>query len=80
MLFKLLIFIIGAVFIYRLFGGKVPYLDKEKNPKEQKKEHEFGKIEATSECATCGTYMTEDDALIYQKKAYCSTKCLEKAK
>ncbi len=80
MLLRLILLAIIGIVIYRLFGGKVPFLDKEKNPKEQKKEHEFGQIEATSECASCGTYMTEDDALIYQKKAYCSTKCLEKAK
>jgi len=75
---KVLILIIGAVALYRVFGGKVPFLDKEEKPKEEG--HEFGKIETTSACATCGTYMTEDDALIYQKKAYCSSECLEKSK
>jgi hypothetical protein len=74
---KLIIFIVGAVAVYRLFGGKVPFLDKENNVKKEA-EHEFEKIEATSECASCGTYMTEDDALIYQKKAYCSSECLKK--
>jgi len=78
MLFKLLILAIAGVALYRLFGGKVPFLDKDK--KESKEEHDFGKIEATSSCAVCGTYVTEEDALIYQKKTYCSTECLEKAK
>jgi hypothetical protein len=76
---KLIIFIVGAVAVYRLFGGKVPFLDKESKPKKES-EHEFEKIEATSECAACGTYMTEDDALIYQKKAYCSSECLNQVK
>jgi hypothetical protein len=76
-LLKLIIFAIVAVIIYRFTGGKVPYMDKKK-PSDEK--HEFGKIETTSECATCSTYMTEEDAIIYQKKAYCSNKCLEKAK
>jgi hypothetical protein len=75
---KVLIFVIAAVAIYRMFGGKVPFLDRESKPKEE--EHDFGEIEATSECAACGTYMTEDDALIYQKKSYCSNDCLEKIK
>ncbi len=66
------------LFLYRLFGGKVPFIDKPTPPKEG--EHDFGQIEATSECATCGMYMTEDDALIYQRKFYCSNDCLEKVK
>jgi len=76
---KLLIFVVGAVAVYRMFGGKVPILDKNDNPKKEE-DHEFGKIDVTSECASCGTYMTEEDALIYQKKAYCSSLCLEKSK
>jgi len=75
---KLVIFSVAAVAIYRFFGGKVPFLDKAEEPKEEG--HDFGKIEATSECAACGTYMTENDALIYQKKAYCSSECLAKVK
>jgi hypothetical protein len=69
---------IVLLLLYRLFGGKIPFIDK-KNKKEDT-EHEFGQIEATSSCATCGTYMTEEDAIIYQKKAYCSYECLNKAK
>ena len=77
MLLKLIIFAVVAVIIYRFVGGKVPYIDKKK-PSDEK--HEFGQIETTSECATCSTYMTEEDAIIYQKKAYCSNECLERAK
>jgi len=78
MILKLLIFaIIGAV-IYRFLGGKLPIIDKP--IKRKKGEHEFGEIETTSECANCGTYMTEDDAIIYHKKAYCSNECLKAVK
>jgi hypothetical protein len=83
MLLRVIIFVVGAVALYRIFGGKVPFLDKdygETKPNLKEEEHDFGKIEATSSCATCGVYMTEDDALIFKKKAYCSTECLEKAK
>ena len=78
MLLKLLIFAVVAAVIYRFVGGKLPFIDKK--PSSDKNEHEFGKIEATSECANCGVYMTEDDAIIYQKKAYCSDKCLKAIK
>jgi hypothetical protein len=81
MLLKLLIFAIVAGVVYRFLGGKIPLIDKNENPKKRKKgEHEFGQIEATSECAKCGTYMTEEDAIIYQKKAYCSDECLRAVK
>ena len=75
---KIIFLVIAGVFVYRLFGGKVPFLDKPKESNEN--EHGFGEIEATSACATCGTYITEVDALIYQKKSYCSADCLEKGK
>ena len=79
---RLLILLIAGVALYRFFGGKVPFLDKEFSDKNKKKEDEsdFGKIEATSSCAICGTYVTEEDALIHKKITYCSTECLEKAK
>jgi hypothetical protein len=78
MLFKLIIFTIVAVFIYRLFGGRIPLIDRKRASKKEE-EHDFGKMQVTSECAECGTYMTEDDAIIYHKKAYCSNECLQKA-
>ena len=77
MLLKLIIFAIVAATIYRFVGGRIPLIDKKKSSDEK---HDFGKIEATSSCAMCGTYMTEDDAIIYHRKAYCSSECLEKSK
>jgi len=79
MILKVIFLVIAGLFLFRLFGGKVPFIDKSEAPKKDE-EHDFDKIEATSACATCGTYITEDDALIYQKKSYCSTECLEKSK
>ena len=76
MLLKLIIFAVVAAVIYRFVGGKLPFIDKS----DKKEEHDFGKIETTSECANCGVYMTEVDAIIYQRKAYCSQECLQKAK
>ena len=82
MILKLIIFAIIAGFVYRFLGGKIPLIDREDRPKKKKSkdEHDFGAIETTSECAKCGTYMTEEDAIIYQKKAYCSQECLQAIK
>ncbi|KIM08373.1 MAG: hypothetical protein KU29_04650 [Sulfurovum sp. FS06-10] len=77
MILKLIVFVLIAGLIYRWFGGKIPFIDTEKKPKE---EHEFGSLEATSKCANCGVYMTEEDALIYHRKAYCSNECVEASK
>jgi len=77
MILKLIIFAIIATIIYRFLGGKIPLIDRKKRTDEK---HEFGHIETTSECAYCNTYMTEEDAIIYRKKAYCSNECLEKSK
>jgi len=79
MILKVIFLVIAGLFLFRLFGGKLPFIDKAEAPKKEE-EHDFDKIEATSACATCGTYITEDDALIYQKKSYCSNECLEKSK
>ena len=79
MWFKLLILAIAGVALYRFFGGQVPFLDNDKKEKKEE-ESDFGKIEATSACSVCGTYVTEEDALIHKKITYCSTECLEKAK
>ena len=78
MLLKLIIFAIVAGILYRFLGGRLPFIDRKKSQK--KEEHEFGVIEATSECSYCSTYITEDDAIIHQKKTYCSNECLKKAK
>ena len=78
MLLKFIIFAIVAGIVYRFIGGKLPFIDRGKSKK--KDEHEFGEIEATSACSYCSIYITEDDAIIHQKKTYCSNECLEKAK
>ena len=75
---KLIIFAVVIGVVYRLFGGKIPFIDKKDNSEIEK---DFGgHIQGTSECSTCGVYMTEDDALIYHRKAYCSNDCVEKSK
>jgi hypothetical protein len=73
MIFKVIIFITIALIIYRLLGGKVPIPNNLK--KEQ--DNDFTKISPTVRCANCGTYITEDDAITYQKKSYCSDECLK---
>ncbi|CAA6823334.1 MAG: Unknown protein [uncultured Sulfurovum sp.] len=76
---KIIFVVIVLFLLYRLVGGKIPFFNKTEKKKGDE-EHEFGQIETTSECAACGTYVTEEDALIYQKKAYCSSECINKIK
>lgn len=76
MILRLIIIAIIGVVIYRFFGGKIPIIDKKPS---KDIDDDFTKIAPTSRCANCGTYMTEDDAIIYQKKSYCSKECLDKA-
>ncbi|MCK4442161.1 MAG: hypothetical protein KAU90_09130 [Sulfurovaceae bacterium] len=80
MILRLIIFAIVGVIIYRFLGGRVPFIDRNKSSaKENSSDDDFTKVAPTSQCAMCGTYMTEDDAIIYQKKSYCSKECLDKA-
>ncbi len=70
MWFKLIVFGVVAVAIYRAFGGKVPILDSDS----KKKDEPEG--DTLVECVTCGTYVTVKDAIIVSKKHYCSKECL----
>ena len=76
---KLIIFIVAIGAIYRFFGGKIPFIDREEKSSNLDKDF-GGKIQGTSKCASCGVYITEADALIYHRKAYCSNNCVEKSK
>jgi hypothetical protein len=72
--------ILGLLIYYKFFGGKES-LDAILNKDEPKEDSSSnGQIEGTSQCASCGVYMTEDDALIYHRKAYCSNECVEASK
>jgi len=81
MILKLIIFIVAIGAIYRFFGGKIPFIDKADKPADEV-ENDFGTVhlEGTSKCISCGIYMTEEDALIYHRKAYCSNECVEASK
>ena len=76
--------ILGLLIYYKFFGGKErveSFINKDKKSDSDEVEKDFGvQIEGTSKCASCGVYMTEDDALIYHRKAYCSNECVEQSK
>ncbi len=78
MIFKLILFMVIGVVLYRFLGGKIPIIDRDRK-QVVKEDDDFTKVSPTTECANCGTYMTEDDVIIYHKKSYCSNECLEKA-
>jgi uncharacterized protein len=78
MVLKIILFAIAGILLYRVLGGKIPIIDRERREKRDSSD-DFTKVAPTAQCAICGTYMTEDDAIIYHKKSYCSNECLEKA-
>lgn len=67
MLFKFIIFAIFASLIYLFFTGRIGSKNKKKNEK----------IDATNmiECAKCGAYVAEKDALHANGNSYCSKAC-----
>lgn len=66
---KLLIFLAIIVAIYFLFFRKKSV----KNDAQNSDEISFEMVE----CATCGTYISKDEAIKKGNKYFCSTKCLE---
>jgi hypothetical protein len=70
MLFKLIVFAVIGVAIYRAFGGKVPILDTKKKPKDTLTD------DTLIACDTCGTYVTIKESITIGKKHYCSKECI----
>ena len=67
---KLLIFLGAIIAIYFLFFRKKSI----KNDAQNSEEISFEMVE----CATCGTFISKDEAIKKGKKYFCSTKCLGK--
>ena len=70
MIFKLLIFAIVGVLVYKFLGGKLPRIKK--NSSEKKIEDD-----TLVECETCGTYVTHKESIVVSHKSYCSQECLK---
>ncbi len=68
MIFKLLIFAIIGVMIYKFFGGKLPKVGK--TPHEKKLDDD-----TLVECKTCNTYVTVKESIIVSGEYYCSKEC-----
>ena len=68
MIFKLLLFAIIGVLIYRFFGGELPSIGKSKEAKKLDED-------TLVECETCSTYVTVKESIIVQGRYYCSTQC-----
>jgi len=67
MILKLIIFAIVAIYIYKLFGGKLPSF------KDIQKGVQKDNIEADTlvECSKCGTYITYKEATIIKGQYFC---------
>ena len=64
MILKLIIFAVAGYFIYKILGGKLPSIGKNK---EQKKLDE----DTLVECEKCSTYVTVKESIIINGKYYC---------
>ena len=67
MILKLIIFAVIAIYIYKLFGGKLPSFKD--ITKSTSKDH----IDADTlvECSKCGTYITYKEVKIIKGQYYC---------
>jgi uncharacterized protein len=73
---KLLLLIAVVAAVYLLFFKSKPL--KKSSPKEEKPAKGKGTGDEMVACATCGTYVALDDAIISNGKYYCSPECLQK--
>jgi len=67
MILKLIIFVIIALYLYKLFGGKLPSM-KDLSKKSKKDDIE---VDTLVECSKCGTYITYKEAKIIKGKYFC---------
>jgi hypothetical protein len=81
MLIKLILFVVVAFVVYKVFGGKFPQIGDNIKQKVAKKE-ETKKAEENTlvECRQCGTFVTRKEALEYKDWSYCSKECVNTAK
>jgi len=64
MILKLIVFAVAGYFIYKILGGKLPSITKNR---EQKKLDE----DTLVECEKCSTYVTVKESVIIAGKYYC---------
>jgi len=76
MILKLIIFALIGIAIYKLMGGNLPSLSREKKDKIPKGD-DPKKIEEDTlvECVECGTYVTYKESIIIKGEIYCSREC-----
>ena len=75
MLLKILLVIAVIAAVYFFFIKKSTPLTKERHEKKNKQDDG----ETMIECATCGTYISTNEAIVSSGKFYCSTECRDKA-
>jgi uncharacterized protein len=66
MLFKLIIFAIIGIAVYKFFGAKLPSV-----PKSKKRGKKGPEDETLVECSKCGTYVTLKESMMVNGKYYC---------
>jgi len=75
MLLKILLVIGVIAAVYFFFIKKSMPLTKERHDNKKRRNEE----ETMVECATCGTYISTNEAIVSSSRFYCSTECRDKA-
>ncbi len=75
MLLKILLIIGVIAAVYFFFIKKSTPLTKERHDRKKQKNNDDTMVE----CATCGTYISTNEAIISSSKFYCSTECRDNA-
>ena len=76
MIFKLIVFSLVGLVVYKFITGRFPSLTTG-NGKKLDRDEEREKIEEDTliECDKCGTFVTYKESIITKGKAYCSKEC-----
>jgi len=69
MIFKLIVFGLLGLVIYKFIARRLPFLEEDTR----------GGLEEDTlvECAKCGTFVTDKESIIVQGEVYCSKECAE---
>lgn len=68
MIIKIIVLGLVGIFVYRLFGGKIPTLFKSADEKKLDND-------TLIECSTCKTFVTHKESIKAGEKSFCCIEC-----
>jgi len=75
MILKLILLAVAIYVVYILFFREGNLIDKMKQQQKKAKKDAEETVDTVVECETCGVYVSIDDAIIKDRKYYCSKEC-----